>query len=113
MPRVNILLVGPERITRNAVRLILQDRQETMLSWQPGEPFLFPAVAPGGTVVLHEVGSLSADDQVRLLAWLDEAVGRTHFISTTSTPLLPQVADGTFLEALFYRLNTVFLRVSE
>jgi len=112
-PRVNLLLVGPDAVTRRAVTLIVRDRDEPIWSWRAGEPFLFPAVGPGGTIVLHNVGALPYADQVRLLAWLEEAGGRTHLISTTPRSLLPDVLSGTFSEALFYRLNTVCLKAAE
>ena len=112
-PRVNLLLVGPDAVTRRAVTLIVGDRDEPIWSWRAGDPFLFPAVGPGGTIVLHDVGALPYADQVQLLAWLEEAVGHTHLISTTPRSLLPDVLNGTFSEALFYRLNTVCLKPTD
>ena len=112
MPRVNLLLVGVGGMTRNVVGMLLRDRDEPIASWAPGERLLLPPVARGGTVVLHEVGTLSQDDQLRLLDWLDHAVARTQVISTTSRPLLAQVQSGAFIETLFYRLNTICLDVT-
>lgn len=112
MPRVNVLLVGAGGLTRNVVGMLLRDRDEPIASWSPGERLLLPPVARGGTVVLHEVGTLAADDQLHLLDWLEHAVARTQVISTTSRPLLPQVQSGAFIERLFYRLNTICLDVT-
>jgi len=112
MPRVNVLLVGAGGMTRNVVGMLLRDRDEPIASWSPGERLLLPPVARGGTVVLHEVGALSHDDQLHLLDWLEHAVARTQVISTTSGPLLPLVQTGGFIETLFYRLNTVCLDVT-
>lgn len=112
MPRVNLLLVGMGGMTRNVIGMLLRDRDEPIASWSPGERLLLPAVARGGTVVLHEVGALSPDDQLHLLNWLEHAVARTQVISTTSGPLLPLVQTGAFLETLLYRLNTVCLNVT-
>ena len=47
-----------------------------------------------------------------LLRWLERATGRTQVVSTTSTSLLPRVQDGTFVDTLYYRLNTVCLDVA-
>jgi DNA-binding NtrC family response regulator len=99
-------------MTRNVVGMLLRDRDEPIASWSPGERLLLPAVARGGTVVLHEVGALPQDDQLHLLNWLEHAVARTQVISTTSGPLLPLVHAGDFIETLFYRLNTVCLDVT-
>ena len=63
-------------------------------------------------MILREVGALSVDDQHRLLEWMDLTGGRTQIVSTTSTPLLSRVRAGGFLEALYYRLNTVCVDVS-
>jgi transcriptional regulator of aromatic amino acid metabolism len=109
MPRVNLFLVGAGGMTRNVVGMLLRDREEPIASWSPGERLLLPPVAQGGTVVLHEVGALSPDDQLQLLDWLELAVSQTQVISTTSASLLPQVQTGAFIEILFYRLNTVCL----
>lgn len=113
MPRVNVLLVGMGGRTRNVVGMLLRDRDEPIASWSPGERFLLPSVARGGTVVLHEVGALSVDDQLQLLNWLEHAVARTQVISTTSGPLLPLVQAGSFIETLLYRLNTICLDVTD
>jgi transcriptional regulator of acetoin/glycerol metabolism len=112
MPRVNVLLVGVGGMTRNVVGMLLRDRDEPIASWAPGERLLLPPVARGGTVVLHEVGALSHDDQLHLLHWLEHAVARTQVISTTSRSLLAQVQSGAFIETLFYRLNTICLDVT-
>ena len=112
MPRVNLLLAGAGGMTRNVVGMLLRDRDEPIASWAPGERLLLPPVARGGTVVLHEVGTLSYDDQLHLLDWLEHAVARTQVISTTSRPLLAQVESGAFIETLFYRLNTICLDVT-
>src|SRR5258706_3110109 len=112
MPRVNVLLVGAGGMTRNVVGMLLRDRDEPIASWSPGERLLLPPVARGGTVVLHEVGTLAADDQLHLLDWLEHAVARTQVISTTSRPLLPQVQNGAFIERLFYPPNTICLDVT-
>lgn len=78
--------------------------------------------ADGGTLFLDEVGDLPLDVQPKLLRFLQEGeiqpLGDKHpikvdvrIIAATNMPLEEKVADGTFREDLYYRLNVIRLRV--
>jgi transcriptional regulator with GAF, ATPase, and Fis domain len=73
-------------------------------------------LANGGTIFLDEVGELSSETQVAFLRVLQEREferlgGRDRIrvdvrvIAATNRDLLADVADGTFRQDLFYRLN--------
>ena len=73
-------------------------------------------IADGGTLFLDEVSNISLSTQAKLLRVIQErefrAVGdtRTHttnirLIAATNKDLKAMVADGTFREDLFYRIN--------
>jgi Nif-specific regulatory protein len=79
-------------------------------------------VADGGTVFLDEIGELSPALQVKLLRVLQEReferVGGTRtikidirLIAATNKDLEAAIADGSFRQDLYYRLNVVQLKM--
>ncbi|MDQ3221476.1 MAG: sigma 54-interacting transcriptional regulator [Acidobacteriota bacterium] len=78
--------------------------------------------ADGGTLFLDEIGDLPLDVQPKLLRFLQEGevqpIGEkrpikvdVRVIAATNMPLEEKVANGSFREDLYYRLNVVRLRV--
>jgi len=78
--------------------------------------------ANGGTLLLDEIGDLPLDVQPKILRFLQEGevqpLGEkkpikvdVRIIAATNMPLEQKVADGTFREDLYFRLNVIRLRV--
>lgn len=107
MPRVNLLLVGVDGMVWNVLGTLLIDLQEPITTWMPGQPLVLPPPAQAGTLLLHDLGMMTHEEQLRLLGWLEQAAGRTQVVSMAASPVLPRVRTGEFLETLYYRLNTV------
>jgi hypothetical protein len=107
MPPINPLLTDVDVVIRNVLERLLPDLPEPVASWCPGEPLVLPPVPRARTMILHDVGALSTEDQQRLLEWLETDQGRAQIVSTTSVPLLPLVQAGRFDDTLYYRLNVV------
>ncbi len=78
--------------------------------------------ADGGTLFLDEIGNLSSNGQMKLLRVLEtgrfERLGsnkerqvKVRVISATNADLPAMIRAGTFREDLYYRLNTIEVRV--
>ena len=71
---------------------------------------LDPSPGSKGTLLLNDVAALTIPQQVLLFDWLGQHRGASQVISITRKNLTKMVRGGTFLDDLFYRLNTVFVR---
>ena len=79
-------------------------------------------VADGGTLFLDEIGNLPLSGQVKLLRVLEtgrfERLGasrtlktKVRVLSATNSDLPAMIAEGSFREDLYYRLNVIELRL--
>ena len=107
--RTNLLIVGPA----NALSLAFPELKADAIV-QCGGGLQLPAVSSRpATIVVRDVDVLPPDGQRTLLEWLDASSTRTQVISTASVPLLPLVEAETFDATLYYRLNTIYIDLSE
>jgi hypothetical protein len=68
---------------------------------------------PPGTLVFRDIHLLDDDGQTLLFDWLETASGGRQIVSTASDCLLPLVNSGAFDSGLYYRLNTVSIRLGQ
>lgn len=109
--RANALLIGPDDITCAFLKAIRPDLQDPVTTLRGGEPFSLPA-GPVGTLILINVGGFSPPDQMQLHEALNDRLSGVQVISTSATGLMPMLAANGFYEALYYRLNTIYIDVA-
>jgi len=106
----NVLIHGPHDVTGALVDALTPFLRLPIHQVTSGG-FVSPPAC--GTMILDDVDGLNPEQQQTLLGWLDEhASTETQVISVTPAALHAHVQDGTFLNALYYRLNVIYLEVS-
>ena len=86
-----------------------------------GKPGLFE-IANGGTILLDEIGEMPMDLQAKLLRAIQNReiirVGGTRpikldlrFLAATNADLKKKVAEGSFRQDLYYRLNVIPIKI--
>jgi hypothetical protein len=109
-PPANVLIEGPSAAIDDVLLVMQPQLREPLVSNLSHGPLHLPdgAATP---VILKNVAALTADDQARLLAWLQREGFSAQVVSTTERPLFGLVTQGLFDTALYYRLNVLLLRV--
>jgi transcriptional regulator of aromatic amino acid metabolism len=109
--RPNLLLIGPDAVVSECL-----DRLLTSVTL----PVHFcDGVAPDFTnvpirsLIVRDVDRLGRADQERLIEWLNRRDEDARVIATSARPIFPHVERGEFSDALYYRINTVTLVLSD
>jgi hypothetical protein len=111
--RSNLLVVGPDSLVMSIVRRMIADANGHLVIPCRHGSLSFARLATQPTIILRDVDALDADGQRVLFEWLDEAGAERQIVSTASAPLLPRVDGGVFDRGLYYRLNTVYIRLCD
>ena len=107
----NLLLIGPDAVISECLdRLIASVPGPVLFGYGAGPDF---TTDPVHSVIVRDVDRLSQADQERLVEWLNRQDGETRVIATSARPVFPHVERGEFSAALYYRINTVTLVLSE
>lgn len=104
----NILLIGPAAFALAAMKSIEPVVPQPIVSWRPHEARGVPS-GSFGTLVIHRVDTADPEQQQQLCEWFNVRPQHVQVVSTALAPLYPFVEEGSFLEALYYRLNHVCL----
>jgi hypothetical protein len=107
--RPNVLVIGPVALVEAMLSTITAMLLTPVSYWTADVPLSTLGVER--TVVIREVATWCLDRQEMLLTWLSEPSLHPQVIATSSIKIFPLVAQGLFLEALYYRLNTILLDV--
>jgi Sigma-54 interaction domain len=108
--RPNVLLLGSDSAVTGFLQLLLPLLQTPVVRHTNGAPL---PTALSGTMILRDVGRLSADDQRQLFEWLTEPTRAAQVISTSSCPLFPLVERKALAEPLYYSLNAIMIALNE
>jgi hypothetical protein len=109
-PPVNVLIEGPSTATDEVLHVLRPHLPEPLVINLAHAPLHLPE-GPARPMILRNVAALTADDQARLLVWLQREGFGAQVVSTTERPLFARVAQGLFDAALYYRLNVFLLRI--
>jgi hypothetical protein len=108
--RFNLLLEGPQASTDAAI-LLLKRHLRGIVHWRPGTAPPELPLRKVNTLLVENVGSLQANEQSTLLTWTSDTENKIQIVAVTTDPLFRLVGRGLFNERLYYRLNTIFLRI--
>ena len=110
---VNVLVTGPECLVTKVIRRVIADVPASIvIPCQAGRLPLSRSSLPPGTLVFRDVDALDADGQALLFDWLETTSAERQIVSTAAAPLLPLVNAGAFDPELYYRLNTVYIKLA-
>jgi hypothetical protein len=106
----NVLLVGPASETDAMVTALDPNLARPITTREPHNSIESLRLPASGTLILKEPGTLGGNDQQALVDWM-RGSPEIRIVSTSTVPLLPLVRTGGFLDALYYRLNTLYLEL--
>jgi hypothetical protein len=105
--RANTVVVGTEDAALG-VWTAVWPRLKKPIYWVEADRLSLPRQS-AGTLILQGAHTLSPSAQQQVFEWLDRDARATRVLTTTPHSLFPLVEDGSFLEALYYRLNMLLL----
>jgi hypothetical protein len=109
VPAHNLLLIGASSATQAFIDNLRSSLVPPVVCWDAGSADL-PAESIG-TLIIHDVASLTPTHQERLLEWLSNRSPQRSVIATSIEPFYRNVEIGLFSDSLYYRLNIVTIQL--
>jgi hypothetical protein len=109
VPAHNLLLIGASSATRALIDDLMSSLVAPVVCWDAGTADL--PTDSIGTLIIHEVASLTPTHQDLLLEWLNNQSQRRSVIVTSIAPFYRNVETGLFSDSLYYRLNIVTVQL--
>lgn len=104
--RTNVLVTCRELRIHRVVGYLVEQLAPPLAVGVVGPDLQLPDMT-SGIWLLHDVAALNREQQVSLADWIGGAGSNVRIVSVASMALWPQVANGQFLEVLYYQLNTI------
>jgi hypothetical protein len=113
--RANLLVIGPESLVMDVVRWVIADVPASIIigAGEAGRLRLSHLSLRGSILVLRDLDELDAEGQASLYEWLDGTHGEHQIVCTASPLLLSMLKTGEFDGRLYYRLNTICIRLTD
>jgi Sigma-54 interaction domain len=107
----NVLIIGSPNVSGAATAELLPRLRHPLVVWDTAIGGECPSIAQGTLVILN-LERLDRAEQRQLLDFTDASRRLVQIVSVATTDLFGLVERGEFLDALYYRLNTVRLHVT-
>jgi len=106
--KLNLLIMGADDVVATFVTSLWPYFLAPSVVRRRGEELrLLPNSRPAGTILIHDVHTLTRREQNVLHRWMNAGNGRTRVVSTTTQSLMPVLETGVFNDDLYYRLNVL------
>jgi hypothetical protein len=107
----NLLLIGPDAAVREFLDPLMPSLASPVVCCDGATPE-FPN-APVGSLIVRDVARLTRASQQQLLDWMNDLSPGARVITTSASPVFPDVKRGLFADGLYYRINTFTLMLNQ
>jgi hypothetical protein len=108
----HVLVVGSAASVNPALAQLHPYLRGPVMYWRPAVA-TEPPWTTRGALVIWDVDTLDGDQQKLLLAWMEGGGAKVQMVSIAERPVFPLVLQKVFLEALYYRLNTLYVALED